>query len=211
MTSSVAAASLARKKAADDDLLSELDDLLKEPAPAPAPAICRQQSDAGSADLDALLADLSTSPPKQRPPTYASSSRPQASATGGGGGSTPIRFPTSGGSNDEPGSRCGAHRCYCATLCTCARATRPPPCRSLRRRLRCSRCDFKVLLFEDSAWAKTADYMFFRNHVPNRAKLAERLESADGRSAYACQCSWSTIDAWRGKVPHDYWFKAALG
>ena len=68
-----------------------------------------------------------------------------------------------------------------------------------------------MLLFEDSSWADKADYMFFRNLVPNRAKLAARLLPAEGRSAYACQCSWCTIDAFRGKVPHDHWFKAAVG
>ena len=33
--------------------------------------------------------------------------------------------------------------------------------------LRCARCDFKVLRFQDQRWDESADYMFFRNFMPS--------------------------------------------
>ena len=81
--------------------------------------------------------------------------------------------------------------------------------RARARSLRCSRCDFKVLLFADSEWSESVDYMFFRNHMPDRTKLGTRARPKDGVSAYACQCSWCSVDAWSAKLPHDHWFGAA--
>jgi hypothetical protein len=76
-----------------------------------------------------------------------------------------------------------------------------------RGSLRCSKCDFRVLRFEDQKWSSQVDYMFFRNYMPNVAKLQAQLLPQDGVAAHACQCSWCTIDSWGAKVPHDFWFR----
>ena len=70
---------------------------------------------------------------------------------------------------------------------------------------RCSNCDFRVLSFADRAWTAEADYMFFRNFVPDCAKLATRLREHEGSTAYACQCNWISADTWAGKLPAQ-WF-----
>lgn len=36
--------------------------------------------------------------------------------------------------------------------------------------------------------------MFFRENVPNEAKLSAKLDSAPDVVAYACQCKWLSID-----------------
>ena len=51
--------------------------------------------------------------------------------------------------------------------------------------------------------------MFFRNFMPNTAKLRAQLQPQDGVAAYACQCSWCTVDSWGGKVPFDFWFASS--
>ena len=47
--------------------------------------------------------------------------------------------------------------------------------------------------------------MFFRNFVPDCAKLATRLRDQEGSTAYACQCNWISADTWAGKLPAQ-WF-----
>ena len=37
--------------------------------------------------------------------------------------------------------------------------------------MRCSKCDFKVVRFDDQRWSDSVDYMFFRNFMGNLAKL----------------------------------------
>ncbi|OQR86814.1 hypothetical protein ACHHYP_09923 [Achlya hypogyna] len=61
--------------------------------------------------------------------------------------------------------------------------------------LRCNDCDFTVVQFHDKQWAAAADYMFFRENVPNESKLRARMESAPGSVAYACQCKWASVSA----------------
>lgn len=58
---------------------------------------------------------------------------------------------------------------------------------------------------DDHRWAADADYMFFRNFMPNVERLQEKLRPADGMCAYACQCSWTTVDL---GMPHgvSHWF-----
>lgn len=70
---------------------------------------------------------------------------------------------------------------------------------------RCSKCDFKVLRFDDLSWASDVDYMFFRNYMPNVGKLQHKLKVADSRCAFACQCTWVTADL---GSPHgvSHWF-----
>jgi len=73
--------------------------------------------------------------------------------------------------------------------------------------LRCSSCNFKVLLFKNSRWndgdgggsggrnKAIVDYMFFRNNMPNVQKLDAGIISGRsvGSCAYCCQCSWVTV------------------
>ena len=71
--------------------------------------------------------------------------------------------------------------------------------------LRCSSCDFRVLRFLDSEWKSDVDYMFFRNFMPNEAKLRPLLKASDGRCAFSCQCSWASIELGE-RVPNPKWF-----
>ena len=76
--------------------------------------------------------------------------------------------------------------------------------------LRCLDCDMSVLLFENCAWQDGAEYMFFRNHHPDCAKLAAMLRDASGMAAFCCQCKWQTSAMNRGaSCRGDYaaWYK----
>ncbi|KAL0587359.1 hypothetical protein ABG067_002976 [Albugo candida] len=59
--------------------------------------------------------------------------------------------------------------------------------------LRCIDCDFIVIQFQDRVWNKSADYMFFREHMPNEYKLQAKLDEYFGYTAYACQCRWTSV------------------
>ncbi|XP_068179177.1 cilia- and flagella-associated protein 418 [Antennarius striatus] len=56
--------------------------------------------------------------------------------------------------------------------------------------LRCTSCDFRVLMFDDCEWDLSCDYLFLRNNMPDRQKLRAKLKKRRGFRAYACQCSW---------------------
>ncbi|XP_071770076.1 cilia- and flagella-associated protein 418 [Centroberyx gerrardi] len=56
--------------------------------------------------------------------------------------------------------------------------------------LRCTSCDFRVLLFDDYEWDSSCDYLFLRNNMPDSQKLRAKLKRRTGLRAYACQCSW---------------------
>nr|CCA14330.1 sporangia induced hypothetical protein [Albugo laibachii Nc14] len=58
--------------------------------------------------------------------------------------------------------------------------------------LRCIDCDFTVIQFQDRIWNKSADYMFFRENMPNERKLQAKLDEIFGFTAYACQCKWTS-------------------
>ncbi|KAK2902741.1 hypothetical protein QQF64_010421 [Cirrhinus molitorella] len=60
--------------------------------------------------------------------------------------------------------------------------------------LRCTSCDFSIIMFDDHEWDSTCDYLFFRNNMPDYHKLKVKLRRKKGGRAYACQCSWhSTV------------------
>ncbi|CAF0771509.1 unnamed protein product [Didymodactylos carnosus] len=61
--------------------------------------------------------------------------------------------------------------------------------------LRCIQCDFDVLRFNDSEWTSNVDYLFFRNHMPDKKALKQRLRTKQGCTAYACQCQWININS----------------
>ncbi|XP_053915332.1 cilia- and flagella-associated protein 418 isoform X6 [Cuculus canorus] len=60
--------------------------------------------------------------------------------------------------------------------------------------LRCTACDFHVSLFNDYIWDQSCDYLFFRNNMPEFSKLRVKMIKKKGARAYACQCSWRSID-----------------
>ncbi|XP_072708255.1 cilia- and flagella-associated protein 418 [Ciconia boyciana] len=60
--------------------------------------------------------------------------------------------------------------------------------------LRCTACDFRVSLFNDYIWDQSCDYLFFRNNMPELSKLRAKMIKKKGARAYACQCSWRSID-----------------
>lgn len=41
--------------------------------------------------------------------------------------------------------------------------------------VRCTKCDFRVITFDNQAWDAGVDYLFFRNNYPTHEKLAPRL------------------------------------
>ncbi|KAM9488401.1 cilia- and flagella-associated protein 418 [Clarias gariepinus] len=59
--------------------------------------------------------------------------------------------------------------------------------------LRCTSCDFHVVIFDDQEWHSSCDYLFFRNNMPDCNKLRVKLKKMQGARAYACQCSWHSI------------------
>eukprot|EP00667_Euglena_gracilis_P021620 EG_transcript_23743 len=58
--------------------------------------------------------------------------------------------------------------------------------------LRCTKCDFRVIWFDNYAWSPTVNYIFLRNNVPDFFKLQEKLDPEKGSCAYACQCTSRT-------------------
>ncbi|XP_034029784.1 protein C8orf37 homolog isoform X2 [Thalassophryne amazonica] len=74
--------------------------------------------------------------------------------------------------------------------------------------LRCTSCDFRVLMFDELEWDPSCDYLFFRNNMPDPQKLGARLKRRSGSRAYACQCSWFSsreLTDLRDQ-PHLRWF-----
>nr|XP_004657001.2 protein C8orf37 homolog [Jaculus jaculus] len=61
-------------------------------------------------------------------------------------------------------------------------------------RLRCTACDFWVVSYDDHMWNKSCDYLFFRNNMPEFHRLKAKLTKKKGARAYACQCSWRTVE-----------------
>ncbi|XP_061459480.1 cilia- and flagella-associated protein 418 isoform X2 [Rhineura floridana] len=60
--------------------------------------------------------------------------------------------------------------------------------------LRCTACDFHVLHYNDYRWDKSCDYLFFRNNMPEFSKLRTKMLTKKGSRAYACQCTWRSVD-----------------
>ncbi|XP_047373948.1 cilia- and flagella-associated protein 418 isoform X2 [Sciurus carolinensis] len=60
--------------------------------------------------------------------------------------------------------------------------------------LRCIACDFWIVSYNDCMWDKSCDYLFFRNNMPEFHKLKTKLVKKKEARAYACQCSWRTVE-----------------
>lgn len=63
-----------------------------------------------------------------------------------------------------------------------------PKRQSSETRIRCTDCDFRVIVFQDRQWKSSADYMFLRNNFPDENKLQKELVSSRGSKAHCCQC-----------------------
>ncbi|MEE6465590.1 hypothetical protein FKM82_006605 [Ascaphus truei] len=59
--------------------------------------------------------------------------------------------------------------------------------------LHCTACDFTIVIFNDYQWDASCDYYFLRNSMPELSKLQTTILRMKGTWAYACQCSWSSI------------------
>ena len=60
-------------------------------------------------------------------------------------------------------------------------------------RIRCTSCDFKIISIDDRKWMSGVDYLFFRNHMPNKSKLMLEAKFVRCGRAYACQCAWISV------------------
>ena len=68
---------------------------------------------------------------------------------------------------------------------------RPVSCSSLR----CSKCCFAIQTWEGYAWDDDVDYLFMRHNFPEWERVSAKLSQVDGTTAFACQCSWTSISS----------------
>jgi hypothetical protein len=73
------------------------------------------------------------------------------------------------------------------------RAEREIESKQGRAGLICTKCDFQVARFPGCRWAENANYLFFRNYMPDARKMREMQVKAPEYAAYACQCSWQSV------------------
>ena len=59
--------------------------------------------------------------------------------------------------------------------------------------IRCTSCDFAIISIDSRRWTEHADYLFFRNHMPDKQKLLIQTRPLRGCRAYACQCTWLSV------------------
>ncbi|EDO49219.1 predicted protein [Nematostella vectensis] len=107
----------------------------------------------------------------------------------------PVVPPPTGSPSSTPGLT--AHKSKCFTLLLGGTRFSKGLCTVSEQRtcdkLRCTSCDFKVVVFDNYAWDGDCDYLFFRNNVPDFHKLKVKLKTRKGTRAYACQCCWRSI------------------
>ena len=60
--------------------------------------------------------------------------------------------------------------------------------------LRCLGCDLGVVRYVNKKWKNDLQYLFFRSYISKLEKLQEGLLPASGFCAYACQCTWHSVD-----------------
>eukprot|EP01013_Petalomonas_cantuscygni_P042379 TRINITY_DN7631_c0_g1_i2.p1 TRINITY_DN7631_c0_g1~~TRINITY_DN7631_c0_g1_i2.p1 ORF type:complete len:193 (-),score=20.12 TRINITY_DN7631_c0_g1_i2:166-744(-) len=73
----------------------------------------------------------------------------------------------------------------CAVVSVC------PPENAVHRcpTIMCTKCDFKVVVFDGWDWGADVDYQFTRYFYPDFKRLRERMSQDDACAAYVCQCS----------------------
>ena len=156
-----------------DSLLSELDGLLKDSPPGQRPP--QRPSAAAAAprlapgrpevedDIESLLSSLGGA--------EAFSSSAASRATCAPRATCPPALAPSSSSAPPDGASCETTCVPRYAVPVHPRAPAPqPPC-LLRGSLRCSKCDFKVVRFDDQRWSDSVDYMFFRNFMGHLAEL----------------------------------------
>uniref|UniRef100_A0A3B4AS50 Cilia- and flagella-associated protein 418 n=1 Tax=Periophthalmus magnuspinnatus TaxID=409849 RepID=A0A3B4AS50_9GOBI len=97
-----------------------------------------------------------------------------------------------------------ALRLYVITEMSLLTPDAPPLLRSCDQ-LRCTSCDFGVLVFDDCEWDRSCDYLFFRNNVPERLKLQPKLRRRHGARSYCCQCHWTSVSELKELTPPLTW------
>ena len=157
-----------------DSLLSELDGLLKDsppgqrppqrPSAAAAPRLAPGRPDVED-DIESLLSSLGGAEAFSSSATSRASCAPRATC--------PPAFAPSSSSAPSDGASCETTcvpRYAVPMHAGVPQRTTTPPC-LVRGSLRCSKCDFRVVRFDDQRWSDSVDYMFFRNFMGNLAKL----------------------------------------
>nr|XP_046255554.1 cilia- and flagella-associated protein 418 [Scatophagus argus] len=102
------------------------------------------------------------------------------------------QFPHGSAVEKKPSSQSGGRKC-CPVFVGGSTVTNGVGTTTSKRscdQLRCTSCDFRVLMFDDCEWDLSCDYLFFRNNMPDRLKLRAKLRRRRDSRAYACQCSW---------------------
>nr|XP_061788999.1 cilia- and flagella-associated protein 418-like [Nerophis lumbriciformis] len=145
---------------------------------------CGQKTKSITEDIDALLEEFKEEEQKNIPPTKLSIGD-QIHCQHGGRKCCPVYL---GGSALAKGIGTATSKRSCDQL-------------------RCTSCDFRIVMFDDREWDSSCDYLFLRNNMPDHKKLAAKLRKKNGVRAYACQCSWFTVsDAIDVSVqPHLKW------
>eukprot|EP00658_Telonema_sp_P-2_P085915 TRINITY_DN9903_c0_g1_i1.p1 TRINITY_DN9903_c0_g1~~TRINITY_DN9903_c0_g1_i1.p1 ORF type:complete len:213 (+),score=24.94 TRINITY_DN9903_c0_g1_i1:146-784(+) len=152
-----------------DDLLGELQGELDSKCTIGAPVVLvSNQSVRPSAtdDLDDLLSSLDG-------PSLASNSPKQRVA--------PVQIEHSGGKRKCSSTHLGPEESAGAGIVCCDK-------------LRCNRCDLKVVRFQGYAWSLGTDYLFMRYNYPDWDKLCTNLMPRKASQAYGCGCAWRSVD-----------------
>jgi hypothetical protein len=142
-------------------------------------------------------------------PASASTALPSPSVSEGGDGGLYASLPSQTPASAAPaGADC--RRCCRVVLggAGSSRGLKPSLfSRTACDSLRCIECNFAVKVFVACRWAVSADYMFFRNHMPCDERLSGMLRRDGDSAAYCCQCSWTTAEY---AIPPSYSYSYSL-
>ncbi|KAL0237421.1 hypothetical protein PCE1_000818 [Barthelona sp. PCE] len=64
--------------------------------------------------------------------------------------------------------------------------------------LRCSKCCFPVLIFDNLLFSSECSVTFFRNNYPNKGVIRAIMDSKRGARGYCCQCAFRTVETESG-------------
>ena len=63
-------------------------------------------------------------------------------------------------------------------------------------RLRCTACDFRVVMYSDYKWDKSVDYLFLRNNVPDFNRLSAKLRRVKGEECQHRKQKYIELTDW---------------